>query len=111
MVGNACLCWQRSHTRTAHMQLKLSNQQLQTLHKVLHDALPVLCDDALGVELHALHVWVLFMAHTHDGPIFRPGSDLEVLWDVVSLDHQTVVAACHERAATHKERIPEVSVV
>lgn len=71
----------------------------QALDKVLNDALPVLRDDALGVELHALHVGVLLVPHAHDGAVLGPRRHLEVLGHGVALDHQRVVAAGLERAA------------
>lgn len=64
----------------------LLSDSIQALYKVLHDALPILCDDALRMELHTLDQRELFMSHAHDGPVFRPCCDLKVLGNGVTLD-------------------------
>lgn len=76
----------------------------QAVDKVLHDALPVLCDDGLWMELHALDVGVLPVAHAHDGAVLRPRGHLQLGGAVVLLDDQAVIAAGLEGAVGRRGR-------
>ena len=71
----------------------------QAVYKVADNALAVLSDDALRVELHALHVWVPPVPNPHDGPILGPRRDFQVSRQALLLNHQAVVAAGVKGAA------------
>src|SRR5258706_11592889 len=67
------------------------------LEEVVQHRMPVLRQDRLGMELHALERQ-LAVAHAHDLAIFAACRDLEFNWTAGVLDHQRVVADHAERA-------------
>lgn len=72
---------------------------LHRLNPVANDALAVLCDDALRVELHALYVWVLFVHHGHNGAVLSPRGHLKVFRAGLLCHQEAVVTRCKERTA------------
>lgn len=53
-------------------------------------------ENRLRVELHAFYIQVP-VSQTHDRAVVGLGSDLEDVWQALSLDHERVISRCLQR--------------
>ena len=58
--------------------------------------MPVFGEQALGVELHAFD-GVIAVADAHNGAVFRPRRDVQMLGQAGAVNHQAVIARANHR--------------